>query len=184
MWQAQILSSLTCSEHNWSYAAAKNALLYKFGSISWVTERKNEFLIISFKKDKTIADFADWFYLEAQILMGSGLLTVHDVHIALHAAVKPYEVLYHTLMPAFQDNCTLDGMVWYLRQCGNTFGLPNVRTKPCPAANFLGYLEVAPALTSLCPRLISPRWYVIAAIGRATTLPTVTQRLASICCLP
>ncbi|KAJ9085798.1 hypothetical protein DSO57_1010350 [Entomophthora muscae] len=102
-------------KHNWLYAAAKNALLYKFGSIAWVTERKNEFLMISFRKNKTIADFADCFYLEAQILTGSGLLTVHGAHIALRAAVKPYKALYQTLMPAFQDNCTLDGMVRYLR---------------------------------------------------------------------
>ncbi|KAJ9066529.1 hypothetical protein DSO57_1008720 [Entomophthora muscae] len=99
-------------KHNWLYAAAKNVLLYKFGSFAWVTERKNEFLIISFRKDETIADH---FYLEAQILTGSGLLTVHDAHIALRDAVKPYKALYQTLMPAFQDNCTLDSMVRYLR---------------------------------------------------------------------
>ncbi|KAJ9058560.1 hypothetical protein DSO57_1011015 [Entomophthora muscae] len=112
-------------KHNWLYAAAKNALLYKFGSIAWVTERNNELLLISFRKDKKIADFADCFYLEAQILTGSGLLTVHDAHIALHAAVKPCKALYQTLMPAFQDNYALDGMVHYLSQCGDTFGPPN-----------------------------------------------------------
>ncbi|KAJ9052657.1 hypothetical protein DSO57_1032136 [Entomophthora muscae] len=87
--------------------------------------------MISFRKDKLIADFADHFYLKAQILTGSGSLTVHDAHIALHVAVKSYEALYFTLMPAFQDNCTLDDMVRYLCQCGNMFGPPNVRTKPC-----------------------------------------------------
>ncbi|KAJ9064251.1 hypothetical protein DSO57_1032479 [Entomophthora muscae] len=96
-------------KHNWLYTAAKSALLYEFGSIARVTKRKNEFLMISFKKDKTIADFADHFYLKAQILTGSGSLTVHNAHIALRAAVKPYETLYQTLMLAFQDNCTLDG---------------------------------------------------------------------------
>ncbi|KAJ9048871.1 hypothetical protein DSO57_1030331 [Entomophthora muscae] len=131
-------------KHNWLYAAAKSALLYKFGSIAWVTERKNEFLMISFKKDKTIADFANRFYLEAKILTGSGSLTVHDAHIALRAAVKPYEALYQTLMPAFQGNCTLDGMVRYLRQCSDTFGPPNTGTKPCPVSNYPGRLE-APA---------------------------------------
>ncbi|KAJ9072293.1 hypothetical protein DSO57_1029140 [Entomophthora muscae] len=69
-------------EHNWLYTAAKNVLLIKFGNIAWVTERMNEFLMIRFRKDKTIADFADCFYLEAQILTGSGSLTVHDAHIA------------------------------------------------------------------------------------------------------
>ncbi|KAJ9050418.1 hypothetical protein DSO57_1014641 [Entomophthora muscae] len=103
-------------KHNWLYAVAKSALLYEFGSIAQVTKRKNEFLMISLKKDETIADFSDCFYLEAQILTGSGSLTVHNAHIALRAAVKPYEALYQTLMLAFQDNCTLDGMVHYLRQ--------------------------------------------------------------------
>ncbi|KAJ9063703.1 hypothetical protein DSO57_1038185 [Entomophthora muscae] len=117
-------------EHDWSYTAAKNALLYKFGSIAWVTERKNEFLMISFKKDKTITDFVDQFYLMVQILMGLGLLTVHDAHIALCVAVKPYKALYCTLMPAFQDNCTLDEIVHYLRQCGNTFGPPMSELSP------------------------------------------------------
>ncbi|KAJ9079805.1 hypothetical protein DSO57_1031735 [Entomophthora muscae] len=126
---------------NWLYAAGKNALLYKFGSIAWVTERKNEFLMISFRKDKTIADLVDRFYLEVQILTGSGSLTVHDAHIALRAAVKPYEAWYQTLMLAFQDNCTLDGMVRYLCQCGDTFRPPNTRSKPRPVSNYPGRLE-------------------------------------------
>ncbi|KAJ9065277.1 hypothetical protein DSO57_1021338 [Entomophthora muscae] len=131
-------------EHNWLYAAAKNALLYKSGSIAQVTKRKNEFVMISFIKDKTIADFANCFYLKAQILTSSGSLTVHDAHIALHAAVKPYEALYQTLMPAFQGNFTLDGMVRYLRQCGDTLGPPNTGSKPRPVSNYPGCLE-APA---------------------------------------
>ncbi|KAJ9068332.1 hypothetical protein DSO57_1029796 [Entomophthora muscae] len=98
-------------QNNWSYAAAKQALLYKFGSIVRVTEQKKKFLMIQFQKDKSIAEFADQLYLEAQVLTGSGSLTVHDEHIALRSAVKPYKALYHTLMPAFQDNCFIDGMV-------------------------------------------------------------------------
>ncbi|KAJ9076554.1 hypothetical protein DSO57_1024971 [Entomophthora muscae] len=128
-------------EHDCLYAAAKNVLLYKFGSIDQVTKRKNKFLMISFRKDKTIADFADFFYLEAQILTGSGSLTVHDTHIALRAAVKHYKALYQTLMPAFQDNCTLDGMVRYLRQCGDTFRSPNTGLKPRPVPNLSGRSE-------------------------------------------
>ncbi|KAJ9069281.1 hypothetical protein DSO57_1020092 [Entomophthora muscae] len=128
-------------KHNWLYAEAKNALLYKFGSITQVTERKNEFLMISFRKDETIADFADCFYLEAQIFTGSGSLTVHDTHIALHATLKPYKALYQTLMPAFKDNCTLDSMVHYLRQCGDTFGPPNTGSKPRPVSNYPGRSE-------------------------------------------
>ncbi|KAJ9053708.1 hypothetical protein DSO57_1021638 [Entomophthora muscae] len=137
-------------KHDWSYAVAKNALLYKFGSIARVTERKNEFLMISFRKDKTITDFANCFYLKAQILTSSGSLTVHDAHIALRAEVKPYEALYQTLMPAFQDNCTLDGMVPYLRQCGDTFGPPNTGSKPRPVSNYPGRLE-APANNNKSP---------------------------------
>ncbi|KAJ9082545.1 hypothetical protein DSO57_1003703 [Entomophthora muscae] len=108
--------------------------------------------MISFKKDETIADFSYRFYLKAHILTGLGLLTVHDVHIALRAAVKPYEVLYCTLMSAFQDNCTLDGMVYYLHQCGNMFGSPNVETKPHPATNFPGRLKIAPSTNKFVPK--------------------------------
>ncbi|KAJ9062875.1 hypothetical protein DSO57_1005997 [Entomophthora muscae] len=128
-------------KHNWLYAAAKKALLYKFDSIALVTERNNEFLMIIFRKEETITDFANCFYLEAQILTGSGSLTVHDAHIALCATVKPYKALYQALMPAFQDNCTLDGMVCYLRQCGDTFGPPNTGSKPHPVSNYPGRLE-------------------------------------------
>ncbi|KAJ9078757.1 hypothetical protein DSO57_1003615 [Entomophthora muscae] len=119
-------------QNNWSYAAAKQALLYKFGSIARVTEQKNEFLMIQFQKDESIAKFADQFYLEAQVLTGSGSLTVHDAHIALRSAVKPYKALYCTLMPAFQDNCSIDGMVQYICQCVDTFGPPNALVKPRP----------------------------------------------------
>ncbi|KAJ9059326.1 hypothetical protein DSO57_1003528 [Entomophthora muscae] len=99
------------------------------------------FLMMSFRKYKTIADFADCFYLEAQILTSSGLLTVYDTHIALRAAVNPYKALYQTLMLAFQDNCTLDSMVHYLGQCGDTFRPPNTGSKPHPVSNYPGRLE-------------------------------------------
>ncbi|KAJ9074707.1 hypothetical protein DSO57_1003763 [Entomophthora muscae] len=46
-------------QNDWSYAVAKQALLYKFGSIARVTEQKNEFLMIQFQKDKSIVKFAD-----------------------------------------------------------------------------------------------------------------------------
>ncbi|KAJ9078080.1 hypothetical protein DSO57_1010452 [Entomophthora muscae] len=88
-----------------------------------------------------ITDFANCCYLEAQILTGSGLLTVHDTHIALCAAVKPYKALYQTLMPVFQDNRTLDSMVRYLRQCGDTFRPPNTGSKPHPVSNYPGRSE-------------------------------------------
>ncbi|KAJ9067351.1 hypothetical protein DSO57_1000263 [Entomophthora muscae] len=61
-------------QNDQSYAAAKQALLYKFGSVA-----------------------------RAQVLTVSGSLTVHDAHMALRSAVKPYEALYCTLMPAFQE---------------------------------------------------------------------------------
>ncbi|KAJ9076620.1 hypothetical protein DSO57_1024384 [Entomophthora muscae] len=96
-------------QNDWSYAAAKQALLYGFG-----------------------AEFEVQFYLEAQVLTGFGSLTAHDVHIALRFAVKPYKALYCTLMPEFQDNCSIDGMVQYLCQCGDTFGPPNALVKPRP----------------------------------------------------
>ncbi|KAJ9055769.1 hypothetical protein DSO57_1000627 [Entomophthora muscae] len=44
-------------QNDWTYATAKQALLYEFGSISRVTEQKNEFLMIQFQKDKSIAEF-------------------------------------------------------------------------------------------------------------------------------
>ncbi|KAJ9084008.1 hypothetical protein DSO57_1028636 [Entomophthora muscae] len=128
-------------KHNWLYTAAKNVLFYKFGSITQVTKRKNDFLMIIFRKYKTITDFANSFYLEVQILTGSGLLTVHDAHIALRAAVKPYKALNQTIMPAFQDNCTLDSMVRYLRQCGDTFRPPNTGPKPHLVSNYPGRSE-------------------------------------------
>ncbi|KAJ9049988.1 hypothetical protein DSO57_1018716 [Entomophthora muscae] len=101
--------------------------------------------MISFRKDKTIADFANCFYLEAQILTDLGSLMVNNTHIALHAAVKPYEALYQTLIPAFQDDCTLDSMICYFCQCGDNFRPPNTGTKPCPAANFPGRSEATPS---------------------------------------
>ncbi|KAJ9071827.1 hypothetical protein DSO57_1033272 [Entomophthora muscae] len=166
-------------KHNWLYAAAKSALLYKFSSIARVTKRKNEFLTISFRKDKTIADFANHFYLEAQILTSSGSLTVHNAHIALRAALKPYEALYQTLMPAFQDNCTLDGMVHYLLQCGDTFGPPNTGPKPCQSPTIQDAWRLPLITTSPCQNLISPKWSATAATRRTITPLVATQRQGS-----
>ncbi|KAJ9058994.1 hypothetical protein DSO57_1006767 [Entomophthora muscae] len=87
--------------HGWSYTAAKSEHFMSSEALLGLLREKNEFLMISFKKDNTITDFADRFYHKAQILMGLGSLTVHDAHIALHAAVKHYKALYCTLMPAF-----------------------------------------------------------------------------------
>ncbi|KAJ9051023.1 hypothetical protein DSO57_1008570 [Entomophthora muscae] len=127
-------------QNNWSYAAAKQTLLYKFGSIARVTEQKNKFLMVQFQKDKSIAEFSDQFYLEAQVLTGSESLTVHNAHIVLCSAFKPYKSLYCTLMPVFQDNCSIDVMVQYLCQCGDTFGPPNALVKP-------SFLPTPPACT-------------------------------------
>ncbi|KAJ9079708.1 hypothetical protein DSO57_1032635 [Entomophthora muscae] len=44
-------------------------------------------------------------------------------------------------MPAFQDNYTLDNMVRYLCQCGDTFRPPNTGSKPRPVSNYPGRLE-------------------------------------------
>ncbi|KAJ9051352.1 hypothetical protein DSO57_1005355 [Entomophthora muscae] len=107
--------------------------------------------MISFRKDETIADFSDCFYLEAQILTSLGSLTVHDAHIALHAAVKPYKALYQSLMPAFQDNCTLDVMVCYLCQCDDAFGPPNTESKPRLVPNLPGRSE-APNNNKFLPK--------------------------------
>ncbi|KAJ9049081.1 hypothetical protein DSO57_1028270 [Entomophthora muscae] len=80
--------------------------------------------MIQFQKDKSIAKFEDQFYPEVQVLTCSGSLTVHDEHIALLSAVKPFEALHCTLTLAFQDNCSINDMVWYLHQCGDIFGPP------------------------------------------------------------
>ncbi|KAJ9079169.1 hypothetical protein DSO57_1038229 [Entomophthora muscae] len=135
--------------------------------------------MISFKKDKTIADLANCFYLEAQILTGSGSLTVHNAHITLRAAVKPYEALYQTLMPAFQDNCTLDGMVHYLRQCGDTFGPPTLDQSPAQSPIIQDALRLLLITTSPCQNLISPRWSATAATRRAITPLVATPRQGS-----
>ncbi|KAJ9072009.1 hypothetical protein DSO57_1031622 [Entomophthora muscae] len=132
--------------------------------------------MISFKKDKTVADFVDRFYLEAQILTGSGSLTVHNAHIALRAAVKPYEALYQTLMPAFQDNCILDSMVHYFFQCSDTFGPPNTGPKPRPVSNYPGRSE---APTNNNKSMLKPDITKVvcpAATGRATTPLVATPR--------
>ena len=112
-------------ENDWSYQAAKDALLHEFGSLGRLTERKKEFLSIQFRRDESINEFADRFYLEAQTLTGSGTLTVHDAHIALKSAVRPYKTLYRTLMPALQDGTSVESMMRYLRQCADTFSAPN-----------------------------------------------------------
>ncbi|KAJ9077266.1 DNA damage-inducible protein 1 [Entomophthora muscae] len=44
-------------------------------------------------------------------------------------------------MMASQDNCTLDSMVRYLHQCGDTFGPSNTGLKPRPVPNLPGRSE-------------------------------------------
>ncbi|KAJ9054175.1 hypothetical protein DSO57_1017479 [Entomophthora muscae] len=154
-------------KHNWTYAAAKNTLLYKFGSIAWVTERKNEFLVISFRKDETISDFADVFYLEAQILTGSRSLTVHDAHIALRTVVKPYKPF---IKPSCQPSkITAPWKAWYVT-CASVVTLldpPTLDQSPAQSPTFQGAQRLPPTTTSSCQRLTSLRQSVIAEIRRA-----------------
>ncbi|KAJ9062523.1 hypothetical protein DSO57_1009869 [Entomophthora muscae] len=166
-------------QNDWSYAAAKQVLGYKFGSIARVTEQKNEFLMIQFQKDKSIAEFEDQFYLEVQILTGSGSLTVHDTHIALRSAVKPYEVLYCTLMPVFQDNCSIDGMVQYLHQCRDTFGPPMTWSS---LDLYPLFLSVQKGVGALLLRPTCPRLLTIAVIVRGTTqIPALLKQAFTYC---
>ncbi|KAJ9069792.1 hypothetical protein DSO57_1014905 [Entomophthora muscae] len=44
-------------------------------------------------------------------------------------------------MPVFQDNFSIDGMVQYLCQCGDTFGPPNTSVKPKPLSTPSIYTE-------------------------------------------
>lgn len=118
--------------NDWSYEGAKAALLKEFGSVARLTEQKNAFLLTTFKKDEIIKQFVDRFYLEAQILTGSGTLTVHNAQIAICSAVKPYKALYRSMLLVFQDNIPIETMVHFLKNCGDSFGPPNTsrRLKP------------------------------------------------------
>ncbi|KAJ9079918.1 hypothetical protein DSO57_1030547 [Entomophthora muscae] len=92
--------------------------------------------MIQFQKDESIGDFTDCFYLKVQVLTEFRSLTLNHVHIALCSKIKPYEALYCTLMPAFQVNFSIDGMVHYLCQYDNTFGPTNALIKPKPLLTF------------------------------------------------
>ncbi|KAJ9068364.1 hypothetical protein DSO57_1029464 [Entomophthora muscae] len=135
--------------------------------------------MIQFQKDKSIAEFEDQFYLEAQVLTGSGSLTVNDTHIALRSAVKPYEVLYCTLMLVFQDNCSINGIVQYLHQCGDTLGPP----MPWSSLDLYSlFLSSQKGVGTLLLGPTFPRLLAIAVIVRGTTqIPVLLKQVFTYC---
>ena len=48
---------------------------------------------IKIKGNKTIKEFADWFYYDAQILMGCGALLTYNAKAALKYALESYPTL-------------------------------------------------------------------------------------------
>ena len=72
----------------WSYFEACEAIIAEFGSEAFIASKKDTFMHIEFKDNKNIEEFADRFYLEAQILMVCGALTTFDAKIALKYAIK------------------------------------------------------------------------------------------------
>ena len=63
-------------------------------------------MIIKIKVNKTIEEFADWFYYDAQILMGCGALLTYDAKTALKYALEPYPTLSITMIQPLVNKYT------------------------------------------------------------------------------
>lgn len=87
----------------WTYKQAKEAVLKEFRSPEKLATSKMKFFNIEFKPSKTLVEFADCLYHEAQILVESGSMTDFDSKIAMEHTIKPYKEFHIAMIPVFND---------------------------------------------------------------------------------
>ncbi|KAJ9086555.1 hypothetical protein DSO57_1002682 [Entomophthora muscae] len=76
---------------NITYQDARSAVLRELGSTICMIEHKDPFSDIEFKTNEALSKFADQFYHEAQVLLGSSAMVEHNAKLAMKKTVKPYQ---------------------------------------------------------------------------------------------
>ena len=66
---------------------------------------------IKIKDNETIKEFSDWFYYDAQILMGCSPLLTYDAKIALKWALEPYPTLSIAMVQPLVNKCAIPDMI-------------------------------------------------------------------------
>ena len=77
---------------------------------------------IKIKDDETIEEFADWFYYDAQILMGCSALLTYDAKTVLKYALEPYPALSIAMVQPLVNKCTIPDMIEILKRTGINMG--------------------------------------------------------------
>ena len=85
--------------------------------------KKDAFMRIKIKDNETIEEFADWFYYDAQILMGCSALLTYNNKIALKCALVPYPTLIISLVQPLVNKCTFPDMNKILKHTGIQCGV-------------------------------------------------------------
>ncbi|KAJ9077396.1 hypothetical protein DSO57_1017021 [Entomophthora muscae] len=119
---------------NITYQDAISAILREFGSTVCMIEWKDLFSDIELKTNKTLSEFSDQFYHEAQVLLGAMAMVEHNTKLAMKNAVKPYQELYQAMNLFLGQEFTMVQMLDYLCCLEATHNLPN-KEKPkyiCP----------------------------------------------------
>ena len=104
-----------------TYAEAEDAIFYKKGHKEQFLAVKTKFLNIKILPNKTLDQFADCFYYQAQILISFNALNDYDAKIAIINAIKAYKDIYITMLPALVKNFTISYKVVFLQGCSQTF---------------------------------------------------------------
>ncbi|KAJ9078059.1 hypothetical protein DSO57_1010874 [Entomophthora muscae] len=110
---------------NITYQDARSAIMRESGSTVRMIEQKYLFSDIEFKTNKTLSEFADQFYHEAQALLGAGEMVEHSAKLAMKNTVKPYQELYQAMNLFLGQEFTMVQMLDYLCCLEATHNVPN-----------------------------------------------------------
>ena len=112
-------------ERDWTYDEAKCAVLEEFGGEDILYTKKSEFSSIKFKRHESLNEFADRFYHNAQVLLGSHTIKRFDVRAAMRQATSPYTKLHQAMVLAYAKGKDVLEIVEFLQGHSETFNAPN-----------------------------------------------------------
>ncbi|KAJ9070809.1 hypothetical protein DSO57_1003671 [Entomophthora muscae] len=111
-------------EHGWTFANISKVLMDEFGSKGALNNQKIDFVEGGIRKGKTMQEFADRFYLEAQTLISLKATSFIDVKSALLNAVQPNKKLSLALKSGIYGAHNVSNLICHLLTFKDDFEVP------------------------------------------------------------
>ncbi|KAJ9065932.1 hypothetical protein DSO57_1014552 [Entomophthora muscae] len=111
-------------ERGWTFVNVSKALMDEFGSKEALNNQKMDFVEGGIRKGETMQEFADRFYLEAQILISLKAGSFIDVKSALLNAVQPKNNISLALKSGIYGAHNVFDLIFHLLTFKDDFEVP------------------------------------------------------------